>query len=217
MTTEDRPSGAHAAPVNEERLGRSVPSLLTGALVNNAGATERSPQLPRSVASKRGLLLRTALATALVAGVAFAAPASAADDAPQPSHTTVEVKNRKPFTNTGIALTSGETVAIRVTGAMQFGGAAADATTPDGVPWGPRCSTIANPRGTRARWPAPGERCWSLIARVGNEKPFEVGSSKTFRVDNDGTLHLGLNDNFVKDNHGHWTAVVTVTPAVPAE
>ena len=90
---------------------------------------------------------------------------------------------------------------------------------------GARTATPSSRTGPPATvaWPAPGLRCWSMIGKVGNGAAFEVGTAKTFRAADAGPLLLGINDNFVRDNKGHWFATVTLnkpgavtTPTTPA-
>src|SRR4051794_20913459 len=87
---------------------------------------------------------------ALLACSLIAGPAAAAEK-PQPKSVKVQVKNRKPYTNTGVSVHTGETVNVRVTGSMQFGGGAGAATTPNGLTWSTSCTSIADAHGHRAR------------------------------------------------------------------
>jgi hypothetical protein len=54
-------------------------------------------------------------------------------------------------------------------------------------------------------FPAPTLYCWSLIARIGNGAPFEVGTSTTVTTTS-GRLYLGVNDDNFSRNSGGWTA-----------
>lgn len=63
-----------------------------------------------------------------------------------------------------------------------------------------------------AAWAAP---CWSLIARIGNGSPFEVGTS-TQVVTTAGELYLGVNDNNFSDNSGSWTVRIKLGGMQPS-
>ena len=63
---------------------------------------------------------------------------------------------------------------------------------------------------SNAPFPAPGLPCWSLIAKIGAKgAPFEIGTHKAFVATTSGPLFLGINDNYVADNAGAWTASLT--------
>ena len=51
--------------------------------------------------------------------------------------------------------------------------------------------------------------CWSLIGRIGNGSPFEVGDGGIYTVAN-GELYLGVNDDPTAfgDNSGYWTVAM---------
>jgi hypothetical protein len=53
-----------------------------------------------------------------------------------------------------------------------------------------------------AAFPAPDLPCWSLIARIGNGRPFEVGTSTLITATASGVLFLGINDDSVSGNSG---------------
>ena len=52
--------------------------------------------------------------------------------------------------------------------------------------------------------------CASLLGKIGDWGPFEVGRYKKFSAPVSGTLVLGVNDNFFLDNHGSWEATIFV-------
>ena len=127
--------------------------------------------------------------------------------------TTVKVDPRRVYTPTPVTVRKGDTVAITATGTVAFGAGPIANLGPEGIAWGRRCTAIANPEHRQIPWPAPGSSCWSLIARVGVGRPVEIGTSATFKAVNAGRLQLGVNDNYVEDNSGSFTAQVGVTPA----
>jgi hypothetical protein len=152
-------------------------------------------------------------ASLLALCVAVASPVSAASSAVV-SHVTLE--SDQIYTNTGITLHVGDSVTIEATGQIRFGGGKIQAVSPKGIAWGKKCDAIASTEPRANPWPKNGVSCWSLIARVGTGNPFEVGPARSFRAARAGVLDLGLNDNFVDDNTGHWEATISVTAASAA-
>jgi len=123
---------------------------------------------------------------------------------------TVSVTSTQVWTDSHVALHAGDFVTITAAGAVHFGRAPIDEVAPSGFAWGSRCFVIGR---SGSRWPAAGLRCWSLIARIGTGPPFQVGASASRRVRVDGELQLGVNDNYLADNRGGWSANVTVATA----
>jgi hypothetical protein len=154
---------------------------------------------------------------ALVLMIVAAMPAAFA--APKvPTVIRVSVLSRQLFTDTGVALRSGDTITIRATGRVHFGAPPIDNLPPAGRPRrGSVCLKINAQQGhSAAPWPAPNLDCWSLIGRVGTGPIFAVGAGTTVKVTSKGELLLGVNDNFLPDNKGTWSVVVVVT-AAPAK
>ena len=113
------------------------------------------------------------------------------------------------FTDTRLTVNKGDTITVRAAGTVHFQGGRERTTTPAGKPWTTACLAIAR-ASTDAPFPAPGRACWSLIAKVGAKSaPFEIGTLKTFVAPTSGPLFLGINDNYVADNSGAWTASIT--------
>jgi LPXTG-motif cell wall-anchored protein len=125
---------------------------------------------------------------------------------------TVEVNPARVYTPTGITVEAGDKVQITATGRIAFGGGPIANLGPNGIPWGPRCTDIAESERRAFPWPAQGLSCWSLFARVGPSDPVEIGSGATFTAERGGQLRLGLNDNYAGDNTGTFTAEVTLNP-----
>jgi len=148
------------------------------------------------------------VASILALSVAAAAPASAA-----PTVSQLTLHSRQQYTSSGMTLRVGDSVTIRASGTIRFGGGKIQSVAPPGIPAGPQCDAIRQSEPRRNHFPALGESCWSLIGRIGTGKPFEVGSEKSFRAPHAGLLWLGLNDNFVDDNTGSWQATISVTAA----
>jgi hypothetical protein len=60
-----------------------------------------------------------------------------------------------------------------------------------------------------SQFPAPQLPCWSLIARIGNGQPFEVGTSILVTATS-GRLYLGVNDDSFSGNIGIWAVKIKI-------
>ena len=129
-----------------------------------------------------------------------------AQSAQADSAATVSVAGTAPWTDTGLSVGSGDSVSITASGTIFIAGSD-PGKTPAGAPG---CIPTNSPTDT---WVAPGLACWSLIARIGDNPPFEVGTGAAFNATVSGELFLGVNDNFFGDNSGAWTASITVSSA----
>jgi len=160
--------------------------------------------------SRATWLLAGAVTTCLV----LAPPAAAARASRMAAKSIpVTVPSKQTFTDTGLTVNKGDTITIRAAGTVQFQSGRKQTTTPAGRPWTTACLAIAR-AASDSPFPAPGLPCWSLIAKVGTKSaPFEVGMQKTFVAPTSGSLFLGINDNYVADNAGAWTASLTTTSA----
>jgi len=131
----------------------------------------------------------------------------------------VNVPAAQPWTNTGINVTAGQAVTITATGKIYAGSLAFDPyDTPDGQS---KVSTdgytCVGGSGMGGKFLAPGLPCWSLVGRIGQSGTiFEVGSSKSFTANSSGELYLGVNDNYLGDNSGSWTANISMAGNVPS-
>jgi hypothetical protein len=158
---------------------------------------------------ERGLRIRATgcvAATIVALVVALAVPAVAQTDE------TLETRAARVYTPTGITVKAGDRVDITATGRISFGEGPISDLGPNGIPWGPRCSDIAENEGRAFPWPAPRLDCWSLFARIGPGDPIPVGDGATFTAKRNGQLRLGLNDNYAADNTGTFTVQVSVAP-----
>ncbi len=118
---------------------------------------------------------------------------------PNPVTLTLSVPVSQPWTDTGLDLPAGSSVGMTASGLASFAGGD-PGHTPAGDP-----SCIAGEDMT-----APGLPCFSLLGRLGNGVPFEVGKIKGFMVPADSRLGLGANDNGFSDNSGSWTATLSI-------
>ena len=118
---------------------------------------------------------------------------------------TVAVNGVPAWTDTGIALTAGESVSISASGTIYIGNSSVangGVETPDGA----ACSDLGS---ELLSFPLPSAPCWSLIGKIGAGPAFFVGSSASFSSSGSGELFLGPNDDNLGDNTGNWTAHVT--------
>jgi hypothetical protein len=120
----------------------------------------------------------------------------------------VPVSLTKAWTDTGFAVTAGESITITATGSMNNGQCAGTECTytPAGRTSSSTCTGIAG-----GPFTAPNLNCWSLIGKIGSSgTPFEVGTSLQTTASTGGELFLGVNDNDFGDNSGSWTATITL-------
>jgi hypothetical protein len=105
------------------------------------------------------------------------------------------------WTNTKVTVPAGDELGISADG--QITASPAGTVGPAGDP---SCTPARNYPG-RA-FPAPGLPCYSLIARIGNGTPFEVGTSALITAAASGVLFLGINDNSFSGNSGSWNVKI---------
>ena len=105
------------------------------------------------------------------------------------------------WTNTKVTIPAGDDVGISADGQIT-----ASPTETVGPAGDPSCTPAQNFPG-RA-FPAPSLPCYSLIARIGNGTPFEVGTSTLITNAAAGVLFLGINDNNVSGNSGSWNVKI---------
>jgi len=99
--------------------------------------------------------------------------------------------------NTKVTVPAGDELGITAGGQIT-----ASPTETVGPGGDPACTPAQNYPG--AAFPAPNLPCYSLIARIGNGAPFEVGTSDLISNAAGGVLYLGINDNSVSGNSGSW-------------
>ena len=102
--------------------------------------------------------------------------------------------------DTGISITQGQSVTIRASGVMNwFTGSCNN-----------ECLSAPNGEACPYTMYAPSLPCWSLIGRIGNGAPFEVGDYLQITNAPAGELYLGVNDNpeDYLDNTGSWIATI---------
>jgi hypothetical protein len=104
----------------------------------------------------------------------------------------VKVEGATPWTDTGIVVRAGERITFRVTGTVNI---TRDATAgPDGQ------TSIA-----QGKYPVAAMAAGGLIGRVGNARPFPIGSTRMpIEMPASGRLFLGINDDNFSDNGGSF-------------
>lgn len=105
------------------------------------------------------------------------------------------------WTNTKVTVPAGDEVGISADGQVTV--SPPQTVSPAGDP---SCTPAQNYPG-RA-FPAPTLPCYSLIARIGNGPPFEIGTSALIANAAPGILYLGINDNSVSGNSGTWNVKI---------
>ncbi|MFZ0686474.1 MAG: hypothetical protein WAM89_13095 [Terriglobales bacterium] len=112
----------------------------------------------------------------------------------------INIVASQAWTDTGTQVFQGQTYTIAASGMINYSG---------GNP-----STVASPAGNggicdQGSCPAPGLPLIALVGKIGPAGiPFYVGNAKTLVAPADGELFLGVNDNYLPDNSGVWTAAI---------
>jgi hypothetical protein len=120
---------------------------------------------------------------------------------------TINVPANQAWTKTGVYLNPGSTVVIEARGAIE-------AVPPsDARPMFHNVPPSGRPE-RQSNKPQPDMPALVLLARIGNGPVLEAGARAQFQAggrNGFGELMLGINDDYVADNTGSWTAQVTVT------
>jgi hypothetical protein len=117
------------------------------------------------------------------------------------STTKVTVRGDQSWTDTGIDVSSGDTVTVMASGVVNTPPPA----TPDGN--GDTALTVFNVKVNGQ--PLDGQH-GALIGKVGDGTPFLVGSQDTFDAAGSGRLSLGVNDEGVGNNSGSFAVEIKV-------
>ena len=111
--------------------------------------------------------------------------------------TTVRVMANQPWTDTGITVNAGDRVSFQASGEIMYGRTPGMTASPDGG------------AEKRAQYPDPTVPVGALIGKVGNSKPFGIGTqTQALAMPASGRLMLGINDNELSDNSGFFTVVI---------
>lgn len=141
--------------------------------------------------------------SAQVARVYLAAPSPAVATSGTPgaqpgAGTEIRVAANRAWTPTGITVQKGQPLTFSSTGQVQLAAAGGLTATVDGT------QTMAG-----ARASLPGVASGALIGRIGNGKPFGIGSQTTITAPSTGPLYLGVNDDQFEDNSGEFVVNVS--------
>jgi hypothetical protein len=109
------------------------------------------------------------------------------------------VSARQQWTPTGITVRRGETLSFATSGEIQLSSDANDVATPNGV----RTQRFAGGA------PLPNVLAGALIGRVGNGRPFGIGTQTSVPMPEAGQLFLGINDDNLGDNQGEFRVQIT--------
>ncbi len=148
--------------------------------------------------SRRTSLSVLLLGVVLLATTGIAAMAGVA----QAQSMSIQVGGSPTWTNTGFAVTAGETLSITASGTIYFRRYNMLSADPNG-------GACAVPH---SEFTAPTLKCYSLIGRVGTTGiPFEIGESYSSPFPSSGELYLLANDNngAFGNNSSEWTIVIS--------
>lgn len=114
----------------------------------------------------------------------------------------ITVRATDEWTDTGVMVRVGDAVRLQATGSIRLSENRSD---------------VANPNGSRnraaANAPFPQRSAGALIARIGDGEPMYIGArQQVIRVQEDGTLWLGVNDDHFADNSGEFRVRISVRP-----
>jgi hypothetical protein len=118
---------------------------------------------------------------------------------------TINVSARQQWTPTGMYVQKGQTLTFTSSGEVRLSANSNDVATVDG--------SKSQRMATRA--PLPRTFAGALIGKIGNGKPFGIGSQSTIVAPDSGQLFLGVNDDSPNDNDGEFHVEVRGTSAAP--
>jgi hypothetical protein len=122
-----------------------------------------------------------------------AAPAAVAT-----SGFTVRVPANQAWTDTGITVNAGDRITFQASGEITYGRSPGQTASPDGG------------QERRPNYPDPSVPVGALIGRIGNGKPFGIGTqTQPLPMPAAGRLILGVNDNELGDNGGFFNVVIS--------
>jgi len=136
---------------------------------------------------------------------AASAPASAASTGRQLRHQ-LDVAAERDWTDTGIDLQAGDTLRIKAEGTINY-----------------TSKKTCGPNGGDREWsdllrPLPVKDVGrgaliGLVGQTGTATPFFIGASEEFKLEHDGRLFLGINDDDYRNNRGSFRVTVEIVPA----
>lgn len=117
----------------------------------------------------------------------------------------IDIATTREWTDTSVTVPAGAAVGISATGDVYLSGVGSS----QGPGGDPSCTPAADYAEHSSRFPAPQLPCWSLIARIGNGRPFEVGTSILVTA-TAGRLYLGVNADSFSGNTGIWAVKIKI-------
>ena len=115
-----------------------------------------------------------------------------------PGGSEITVSGRQQWTPTGMYVQRGQVVTFQSSGEIQLSGDTNDIATVDG----------AKAQRYVSRSPLPRTLAGALIGRIGNSRPFGIGSQTSVTMPAAGQLFLGVNDDSLNDNQGEFKVQV---------
>ena len=112
--------------------------------------------------------------------------------------------------DTGVYLNAGDGVGIRASGTIYIN----PTDTPESPVGDPNCTQAGGPSAA-SEFPDPQATCYSLIGRIGNGAPFEIGSAVHLADVGAGELYIEINDNYYPDNTGSWSVSIAKGGSLP--
>jgi hypothetical protein len=110
------------------------------------------------------------------------------------------VDARQRWIDTGINVTQGDLVMFDVTGDVRLSDDQSDLAGPGGARSGRRAPDAPLARQTAG----------ALIGKIGNSNAFGIGNQRSIRAPDSGRLFLGVNDDYLADNAGHFEVQINV-------
>jgi hypothetical protein len=151
------------------------------------------------------------MAIAGISGVGIAVSSQTATATTATTTSTVSIPATQTWTDTGVAVTEGQTVSITMSGKIHYAPGSSDSPLGKSFTNG-ACglNQYLNPPGATYSFPAYGVNCWGSIFKVGSTGiPFPTGKTIQFTSPVSGELFIGVNDNYLLDDHGSFTASIT--------
>jgi hypothetical protein len=112
--------------------------------------------------------------------------------------------------DTGVYLNAGDGVGIRASGTIYIN----PTDAPESPNGDPNCTQAGGPAAA-SQFPDPDATCYSLIGRIGNGAPFEIGSATQLTDVSAGELYIEINDNYYPDNTGSWHVLIAKGGSLP--
>lgn len=117
----------------------------------------------------------------------------------QPSVTgALVVPSTQQWVPSGLTVRQGRVYQITATGEVQLSADPNDKAAPAGSLTGRRAPGS----------PLPGDLAGALIGRIGDGEPFGIGNLTSLKMPGSGPLYLGINDDSLGDNRGHFEVVI---------